>query len=493
MKPSTLHKLAADAQQILQSNLQEVEGKLFAMPSKELYPAAWGWDTPQIAAGLYDQQPNQALKLMEDFLSFQRADGMVPQIVFPALKPGERFDKDAYFPGPHVWYITDDTIQDYDTVKAQSFTEHPLYHETGGQSTGIPQYPIWALNLKQMHSKNPIPADRLAPLVEKLDAFHRYFHEQCDPEGLGIVAEMHPWLGCDNAPPYDAAMARIADTASQAELQSIQRQRVDVESVVAAGGDISHRPTDRDYAAFLKIAHGIAAADAKRAQGEAVSTDDLPFVHYSPMLNGMLIRAEEDLAQLAFDAGLPDMATQAQARAASLRDHMMQHLWDEPSQSFAYLDAKSGERLTNTHFIGALMPLLDAKLPAFAKAALEETLADEFVKGYPQPMPTTSKESPEYEACYWRGPAWVNMTELLRPHTPNPEHIRDAMLDAIAREGFCEFFHPETGEGMGSRDFGWTAAYGAQMVQEAMREMPHQSRLLEQQTQANRGALPNRA
>lgn len=484
MRRNQLEQLEEAATTILRGSLREVDGRLFAVPSGALYPAAWGWDTPQIAAGLYAKEPDQALRLMEDFLSYQWENGMVPQVVFPTVQPGERFDKDAYFPGPHVWYMSDDTIRDYDAAPAESFTRHPAYAETGGKTTAIPQYPIWALNLKQMHDEAPIPQERLGELVEKLDGFHRYFYAECDPDHLGMVAELHPWLGCDNAPPYVKAMKRLAATASAEELAAVNAQRVDVKRVVEAGGDPDHRPTDGDYAAFLKIAHGIALATEKRERGEAVTTDDLPFVVYSPMLNGMLLRAEEDLASLAEAAGKPELADAARNRAAGLRTNLMRHLWDEAEQGFAYLDAKSGEK-AQTGFIGALIPLLDPELPEPARQALENRLETDFMPGYAAPLPSTARHDRDYEPCYWRGPMWVNMTELLRPYVREPEKLRDATLDRMEKEGFREYFNAETGAGMGADNFSWSAAYGARMAREALQEQTRfQSRLEAEQRQA---------
>lgn len=478
MEHTTLQRLIQDARTILQDNLHEADGKLFVMPSGSLYPAAWGWDTPQIAEGLYADQPDTALRLLEDYLSYQWPDGMVPHIVFPGIGHGEKFDATAYFPPPHVWYMTGDSIDDYAAASPDSFMRHPDYAHTEGKTTGIAQYPIWALNLRRMHEQRPIPPKRLEKLVEQLDRFHRFFHEQRDPEGLGIVAEFHPWIGCDNAPPYDKALHRIAATATPEELESIHRQRVDVKKTIAAGGDPSVRPTDEDYVAFLKIAHGLARAGEKRHRGEPVTTDDIPFVVYSPMLNGMLSRAEDDLALLARAAGREDIAGQAASRAGKLRQGMMQHLWD--GEGFAYLDGKTGEK-ENVAFLGSCIPLLDEKLPDNVRDGLRQQLRERFQDGFRHGFATTARDNPAriagkagFEACYWRGPVWLNMNELLAPYSDNPKTIRDDALGLAAKEGLREYYDAETGKGLGADRFGWTAARVMGWAKEALHETAQQ-------------------
>jgi hypothetical protein len=472
-----LNALLVEGEEILANNIQRADGRLFVMPSGTLYPAAWGWDTPQIAEGLYASQPDMALQLMEDFLAYQWPNGMVPHIVFPELARGEKFDPNAYFPPPHAWYMMNETLPDYAAASPEEFMQHPAYAFTDGKTTGIAQYPIWAINLRTMHEQSPIPAERLETLVEKIDAFHRFFHEQRDPEGLGIVAEFHPWIGCDNAPPYDKAIARLAATATADERTSVQNQRVDIQKILDVGSDASARPTDEDYVAFLKMIHGIARATQKQLHGERITSDDLPFVMYSPMLNGMLCRAENDLAALATAIGREDIAQSASNRADLLRKNMHAHLWDSEKQGFAYYDVKSGEKEC-VDFLGSCIPLLDEKLPASTREALQTTLHSKFADGFAYPFATVSRDNPErvegkagYEPCYWRSPMWMNLNTLLAPHSRTPATIRDLSLQLVLKEGMREYFNPETGQGMGTNCFGWTTACAMSWAREALKEL----------------------
>lgn len=507
-----LNQLINDSDSVLHSTLKEIDGKLWAYPSPGLYPGAWNWDTPQIAAGLFHSDKEKAVTLLEDFLTMQWKDGMIPHIVFPQLKPGERLDSELYFPPPHIWYIKDDKIQDYAKVESSVYENHPAYKATGGRTTGITQYPIWSINLEEMydyeqqHEPDPkqrtLTPDRLAGLVEKINKSHEWFHDKRDPLGLGIVAEFHPWMGCDNAPCYDRAMARVSADTALDELAMIKGQRRDLKAIIASNGDISERPTDMDYAAYLKIAHRLARFTEKEMNRENVIIDDIPFVVYSPMLTGMLIRAERDLAELAKSAEKYDIEKAARERADNMSMSMIEHLWSKEDGQFCYLDAKvtrkerddaikSTENKRNfvevngalvekdpVKFVGTCFPLMDETLPVAVRAIVENKLQREYVDGFGYGIATTSKDNlvrvtgkSGHEPRYWRGPSWDNVTKMLSPYTNCCNDLRDITLKLALENGFREYTDPQTGNGLGGHQFGWTAAAVREGAEKKLHEL----------------------
>ncbi|CAF4937469.1 unnamed protein product, partial [Rotaria sp. Silwood1] len=65
---------------------------------------------------------------------------------------------------------------------------------------------------------------------------------------------------------------------------------------------------------------------------------------------------------------------------------------------------------------------------------------------------------------YWRGPVWAIINWLIADGLRKNQLIELAAIiegqtiNAIERAGFCEYFDPITGEGLGGNKFSWTAA-----------------------------------
>ncbi|MFG3714605.1 hypothetical protein [Micromonospora sp. NPDC047730] len=54
---------------------------------------------------------------------------------------------------------------------------------------------------------------------------------------------------------------------------------------------------------------------------------------------------------------------------------------------------------------------------------------------------------------------WLVRRGLLTHGRPDlAAGLRDSMIELVARSGCHEYFHPDTGAGLGSPAFGWTAA-----------------------------------
>jgi glycogen debranching enzyme len=65
---------------------------------------------------------------------------------------------------------------------------------------------------------------------------------------------------------------------------------------------------------------------------------------------------------------------------------------------------------------------------------------------------------------YWRGPTWINVSWLCawaleqRGELQAAKTLRDQMLATVRGGGMREYFVPDSGRGLGARDFAWTAA-----------------------------------
>ena len=364
------------------------------VPSPHLYPHQWAWDSAFAAIGWAHIDLNRALVELETLLAGAWQDGRVPHIFFHDLK-GD------YFPGPAFW-------------------------ETKNSST-ITQPPVWATAARRLCEMGA-DKKRLAALLPAMEASHLFFTKQRDPLAWGAVAVVHPWeSGLDNSPAWDAAMALVDPTRSPA-FTRVDKDRVE---------DASQRPTDDDYKRYTVLVKGIAADQF--GPGE--------FAVYDPLMTTLLAHAEQDLAWLAAQLGHESDAAQRYQRLSL----GLEKLWNEEAGRYQFHNAHTQQSST-TDVLAAYAPVM---LGGAHKQRLQDGLKPYLAVEWP--LPSTSPTSPAFDSRrYWRGPTWINMNWLLAPYLP--EDIRQRTIELVEREGFREYYDPLTGEGLGAKQFAWTAA-----------------------------------
>ncbi|MGV9212942.1 MGH1-like glycoside hydrolase domain-containing protein [Micromonospora sp. RB23] len=402
------------------------------VPSRTLYPHQWSWDSAFIAIGLAHVRPGRAWRELASLFRAQWADGRVPHIVFnPALRVG------GYFPGPELWRSAD------------------VQGAPGVDTSGLVQPPVHALAAllayRRAPDENGLAA--LRRLYPALVAQQRYLAERRDVAGDGLVCVVHPWeSGLDNSPAWDEPMAGVH--AEAAVMRAYRRHDT-------AHADAAHRPTDLDYARYLAIVatyrdHGYADRDL---------ADDHPFLVECPLFNAAFGSAEHALADIAtltgFDPG------PHRARADRVTEALVRRLYDPDTGTFQPRDLRT-DRLVGARTVLGLAPLLLPNLPARQVDALvAEATSPRFgvARRMDRPLPSHDRTAPDFEPLrYWRGPSWLNIGWLVRRGLTTHGHpelaagLRRSMIDLVAGAGCHEYFHPDTGAGLGSPAFGWTAA-----------------------------------
>ncbi|MFI7491760.1 MGH1-like glycoside hydrolase domain-containing protein [Micromonospora echinaurantiaca] len=402
------------------------------VPSRTLYPHQWSWDSAFIAIGLAHVRPERAWRELDSLFRAQWADGRVPHIVFnPATRVG------AYFPGPDFW-------------RTEVAAAAPAV-----ATSGLVQPPVHALAAWLVHRRDPSPAARaaLGRLYPRLVAQQRYLAERRDVGGGGLAAIVHPWeSGLDNSPAWDAPMAAVP--ADAAVMRAYRRHDT-------AHADAAHRPTDLDYARYLAIV----AAYRDRGYRDDGLAGGHPFLVECPLFNAAMGLAEHALARIAAVLGA-DPGPHRE-RAARITEALVWRLYDPATGTFQPLDLRTG-RLVPARTVLGLAPLALPDLPArLVDALVVEACSARFgVTGrMERPLPSYDRTAPDFEPLrYWRGPSWLNMAWLVRHGLLSHDRpelaagLRRSMLDLVARAGCHEYFHPDTGAGLGSPAFGWTAA-----------------------------------
>ena len=398
-------------------------------PSRRLYPHQWSWDSACAALGWATVDQQRAAVELRSLFAAQWRNGLVPHIVFG--------QDGRYFPGPDYWQ-----------------TERSPDAPAGRRTSGIVQPPLHATALLRLCETAP-DADRALTLVRdllpRLVAWHGYLHRERTRPDSRLVEIWHPWeSGMDNAPSWDAPLARI----QPADGEIPPYRRVDVDVVDAAG-----RPSNADYDRYAYLVRVLRDA-AYAPERERATT---PFAVRSVLVNTLLVQADRDLAALAVLAG-EDGAAYAE-RADALAEAVDAELLMNEQHGYADHDVISGALLVSSG-VARFAPLF-AAVPGPARAdalfaALEATATP---AGDGLVIPSVPVDDEAYDgARYWRGPVWpvLNWLFLTAARRSGRDELADAirrgLLTLVRAEGFREHYDARTHAGQGREDFSWTAA-----------------------------------
>lgn len=406
------------------------------VPSRTLYPHQWSWDAAFIAVGLAHIDPGRAWRDLRSLFAAQWPDGRMPHIVFDP----DVTDRD-YFPGPAFW--TGDT----------GHPATPAAPAASALTSGIVQPPVHAIGAWAIYRRSPDDAstEHLRWLYPRLVAQQEYLDTARDVAGAGLSSIVHPWeSGLDNSPSWDDAMAAVPVTRDLLR----HHARRDVQVISS-----DHRPTDDDYRRYVAIALSY-RSDGYR---DADLRGRHPFLVECPGFNALRGAAELALARIAEVVGA-DPAPH-RARAAAITELLVDRLYDPGTGMFHALDVRTG-RLSPARCVNGLLPLVLPDLPETQVASLvSEIVSPRFGLGAGLAVSSYDRSAADFDPLrYWRGPIWFNVNWLLwrglRAHGRDTlaATLRTALLDLARGSGCHEYFHPNTGQGIGSPAFSWTAA-----------------------------------
>ena len=117
--------LIEKAKEVLNGNFQRGG---FTIPSRNLYPFQWKWDSGFIALGYAHYDIQKAKKEIQSILDAQWLNGFIPHIVF-------HNKSDSYFPGPNFFKSE---LSPYASIKHRS--------------SGITQPPVFGFVLEKIYN-----------------------------------------------------------------------------------------------------------------------------------------------------------------------------------------------------------------------------------------------------------------------------------------------------------------------------------------------------
>ena len=413
----------------------------FTVPSGELYPHQWLWDSCFIAIGLRHLDVERAKMELLSLLRGQWKNGMLPHMIF-----GDERQKYADDPGRRTMWRSWLNPFSPDDVATSGITQPPMLAEAVvrvGEKLALPERRSW-----------------YRMIYPALLAYHEWLYTERDPHGEGLVLQIHPWeVGLDNTPPW---MSELHEHLLPWWIRSIEKAHLD-KFVGMFRRDISHVPREQR----MSNVDALALYDAqRRLRRKAYDIDRVLdhslFTIEDLAFNSILIRANTHLAAIASSlrAELPAELQKRMLLAIKTFDE----LWDPYSEQY-YSRGFITHKLIKEPSIATLLPLYAGHISKERAGVLVRMLENEHVFGSAYPVPSAPLNSGWFNPhCYWQGPTWMNTNWLiidgLRRYgfSAHAEALTESSLELVERSGFFEYFDPTTGSPLGSADFSWTAA-----------------------------------
>lgn len=431
MQPPT--DLLSEAFQVLDNN----DRSTYTQPAADLYPHQWLWDSCFIAIGLRHKDPIRAKSELLSLLRGQWQNGMLPNIIFS--------DDPKYATDRNIWrswvspYAPDD-------VRTTGITQPPILAEAVirvGESLSSSERKKW---YEQMYP----------PLVR----YHQWLYAERDPHHEGLVLQIHPWeIGMDNTPPW---MSELHEHQLSWWIRAMRATKAD--SLVSLfRRDTKSVPSKERFDNIEALAmFDIQRRLRRKSYDINHILDHSMFAIEDVAFNSILIRNNELLKIIA--KSINEKVSSELLENIERTKHEFSELWDPLTMQYYSRDFIT-HRLIKEPAAGTLLALYSGAIPRENAELLVHLLKDKHAYATNFPIPTAPLASAWYKPNnYWQGPSWVNINWMVIDglkrygFISEAEDLRRSTLAMITSKGCYEYFNSETGNGLGSRDFSWTAA-----------------------------------
>jgi glucosylglycerate hydrolase len=326
---------------------------------------------------------------------------------------------------------------------ADGFVPHITYWHGGDThaafwgrpgTSSITQPPMYGHALAELHRLGVAVPEML---IEQARLGLRYLLTARMRDGVGPVI-LHPWeSGCDDSPRWDAWCPAPW---SRERWKIVKGELVEA---MAGGGS----------ARFQVASAGFCA---------------------------LVVFNARELADIVDDADLRD--------AAETLAGQLTARWDDERRTWADHVLVGPRSTASVRTLDALLPVLVVEDEASVAAAFADVLDDRAFGGRCGPAATHRAEPAFDPVAYWRGPAWPQLTYLLwvaarrRGDDVAAAGLAGRLIAGATRSGQAEYWHPDTGEGLGAMPQSWTALAAVVSMTQSCSRLALRS--------ASRGGLP---
>ena len=431
-------KLLENAKKILENNWN---GK-FTIPSPTLYPHQWSWDSCFHAIGNSHFNPERAIQELEHLFDAQWKNGMIPHIVFNS-------EEKTYFPAADF----------YQTTRSPNAPSH-----IGTSGLTQPSFhAIACYYIYQNHHDKDQGKEFLFKAFKHLNDFHRYLLTERDPENSGLVTLFHPWeSGTDNSPIWDEAFFRI-------KVKNLPKfTRLDI---TAVGNRNEERPDNDTYNKFIYLLEIM----KKYNYDDNLVYENTPFKIKDVLFSSILYVANTYLLKIAniIDEDTIEINEWIKKTERNFYRYFLPlnhvKLGHHEGNLFYDYDLVQKDWIRKKT-INSLIPIYTGLLSHNEANTMINWMDHSHYCGavdfchVPEIPSTDLSETYFQQNTYWRGPVWINTNWMIWQgllkygHSDKAESMKNGMFELAQNHGFREYFNPFTGEGLGGKNFSWTAA-----------------------------------
>ena len=379
--------------QLFLENRRKTKNFQYTVPSPDNYPYQWLWDSCFHAIILSHLSVSDAKKEILSLLSAQFDNGLVPHMIY--------WDETSKTNFPKINWGKNGT---------SSITQPPMI-----------AYAIWTIYQKDSD------INFLKSVYLYIYHFYKYLLNERDPHEKHLIGIMNPdESGEDNSPRFDLTLG----------LPPIHTLKTNA----------SKR--------FHLIKQNIECNfDAPFCMRNFFWVKDVPF-------NSIMVENLRCLSQIAEKIDKKRDAIYFAAKADEISLAMKKLMfkdgifWSTYGHDYRKIKVKTW----------AIFAPLFAKIlnKSEAKKLVEKHLLDPKQFWTTYPVPTVSQDEPSFDPQgFWRGPVWIATNWFIYKGLLNygfddiAKQIKKSSIDLIEKSGFREYFDPNTGEGLGAKNFTW--------------------------------------
>lgn len=385
-------KLASQVEKIMTANRREHDGCVYTVPSPGTYPYQWLWDSCFHAIILSHFDVDAAKAELRSLFTKQFSNGMIPHMIY--WEPGEAVDID--------W-------------------------GKGGETSSLTQPPLCAYAVWRVYQVDK-DISFLEDTYRSLFHFYQYLLNDRDPHRQHLIGIINPdESGEDNSPRFDQLL----------------------------GLDDQH-PFDKNFRRRLDLVEKNKACnfDAPFCMKDHFWVKDVPF-------NAIMVEGLDAMSRIADKLGRTRDARYFSDQRSSIISAMYDLMQGEDGLFYS-THGKHYQKI-NKETWAIFAPMFAGIVSdKEAEVLVEKYLTQESKFQTQYPVPTVPQDNSAFSADdMWRGPTWIGVNWFIYRglqrygYNSVAGDIKDGSQQLLQESGFCEYYNPFTGEGLGAKQFTW--------------------------------------